>query len=542
MNWTDNLRRWTIRGIYGAILGAGVLGHVHVASAQPTIVNSSAPKNYAKTQSFNLPIRMDPDFRASLTEVRLYVKAPGGAWRLQEAGSPLLGEFQCRVQGDGEYWYTLQTVDRAGKASFTDINTEPPSQRVIVDTQAPAIQVHTSNTPEGDLCLRCTIVDANADPASLKAVCKTGAGELPLEMLPNQPGTFRVRPEMLKHPILVMGMDMAKNVGTKEVSLRDLIGTTASVNSSPKSATDVNVLSGLSPEKGPAPAPLQTLDAPPRLDQAPRVNNNTPAPAPTPIVPMDISNQITPMPTPIEPKTITQLPSPAELQNKVASPAPVASENTQRPAGATQLLNTINASIEYRLDQIGSSGVGKVEIYMTPDNGQSWHRLGDDADKRSPAEVRLPGDGVYGIRICVTNGNGFGGKAPIRGDAPQCTLEVDTTTPFLQLRSAELLHSAGQVELRWNATDKNLGSEPVTLSYRTGATGPWQVIARNLKNDGLYRWTFPRDAAGGQLFFKVEVTDQAGNVAQDISRQPVVIDVSEPRATVVGVSGSGRQN
>jgi hypothetical protein len=201
------------------------------------------------------------------------------------------------------------------------------------------------------------------------------------------------------------------------------------------------------------------------------------------------------------------------------------------------LLNTTNASIDYRLDQVGPSGVGKVEIFMTPDNGQSWHRIGDDADKKSPAEVRLPGDGVYGIRICVTNGNGFGGKAPIRGDAPQCTLEVDTTNPFLLLRSAELLHSAGQVEIRWNATDKNLGSEPVSLFYRTSADGPWQVIAKGIKNDGAYRWAFPRDGAA-QIFFKIEVTDRAGNTAQAATGQPVLIDMTEPRVTVTGVTGS----
>ena len=36
----------------------------------------------------------------------------------------------------------------------------------------------------------------------------------------------------------------------------------------------------------------------------------------------------------------------------------------------------------------------------------------------------------------------------------------------------------------------------------------------------------------------LEVTDQAGNMSQDVSRQPVVIDMTEPRATVVGVTGS----
>src|SRR4029077_12944560 len=115
----------------------------------------------------------------------------------------------------------------------------------------------------------------------------------------------------------------------------------------------------------------------------------------------------------------------------------------------------------------------KVDIFMTPDNGQTWHRLADHSGKQSPADIQLPGDGVYGLRIVVSNGNGFGGAAPIRGDLPQCTIEVDTTSPFVQFRSADVMPSNGHVEIRWNATDKNLGSEPVTLSYRTTPNGPW---------------------------------------------------------------------
>src|SRR5262249_52612440 len=87
--------------------------------------------------------------------------------------------------------------------------------------------------------------------------------------------------------------------------------------------------------------------------------------------------------------------------------------NTSKHSGSPhQLINTTQATVEYRIDQVGPSGVGKVEIYMTPDNGQTWRRLSEDTAKRSPATITLPGDGVFGIRMVVSNGNGFGGKAP----------------------------------------------------------------------------------------------------------------------------------
>jgi len=41
-----------------------------------------------------------------------------------------------------------------------------------------------------------------------------------------------------------------------------------------------------------------------------------------------------------------------------------------------------------------------------------------------------------------------------------------------------VLASTGQVELRWNATDKNLGNAPVSLFYRTGQDGPGKSSPR----------------------------------------------------------------
>ena len=507
-----------MRTIHGAVLAAALCGSVSVTMAQNSTTAPAAQKNYTKSLTFDLPVRMDADFRATLSEVRLFVKAPGAPWKLQEQGpAQTTVKFQCRTPQDGEYWYTLVTVDRAGRATPADVNLEPPSQRVIIDTTVPIIQVQTGNTPDGDLCLRCTVLDANPDHATLKAVCRTETGDITLEIVPNQPGCFRVRgPEMLRFPVVVSVRDLAGNLGTKEVNLRDMIG--AAFNPAPaKTPADI-ALTGVRPElKGVPPQPINSVETPMQKSETPMQKPETVHRVETPPVPQ-------PQPPAIH-EPINKLPAP-----------PI--ENTQRNATSHQLINTTNASIEYRIDQVGPSGVGKVEVYMTPDNGQTWHKLGEDTDKRSPGDFNLPGDGVYGIRIVVTNGNGFGGKAPVRGDAPQCTVEVDTTSPFIQLRSTDLMPSTGHVEIRWNATDKNLAAEPVTLSYRTRTDGPWQVIARNVRNDGMYRWAFPRDA-GGQFFFKAEITDQAGNLSQDVTRQPVVIDMTEPRATVVGVSGTG---
>src|SRR5262249_7797078 len=40
-----------------------------------------------------------------------------------------------------------------------------------------------------------------------------------------------------------------------------------------------------------------------------------------------------------------------------------------------QVLSTTRCSLDYHIDQVGPSGVGKVEVWMTGDQGASWKRL-----------------------------------------------------------------------------------------------------------------------------------------------------------------------
>ena len=532
MKWTSSLRRWTMRSIHAAILGSALLGSASLAVAQAPSTASVKTSNahYTKSQTFDLPVEMDPAYRATLTEIRLYVKTPTSAWALQDKGTAELKRFNIRVAQDGEYWYSLVTVDRQGRTNPSDVNMEGPSQRVIVDTTPPLIRVQSGTTPEGELCLRCTVEDANPDYTTLRAVCKTGKADIPLESVPNQPGAFRVKSgELMQYPVMISAMDMAKNESTKIVNVRDMIGTTLSpAAKSPPEALQPVGRTEQPKEVTPLPPPrfsdLPPVVTPPSEKSAGTKVEQTVSRLDFPPLQPDRP----PLPGVQEVKTVQEAPTKA--------PQPAAVPN---PSGVPhQLINTTHATVDYRIDQVGPSGVGKVELYMTPDKGQTWHRLSEDVAKRSPASINLPGDGLYGIRIVVSNGNGFGGRAPVRGDASHCTIEVDTTSPFVQLRSTELQAASGHVELRWNATDKNLGAEPVSLFYRTRPDGPWQVIARGVKNEGVHRWAFPREA-GGQFFFKIEVTDLAGNIAQDVSRQPTLIDITEPRATVINVSGSG---
>jgi hypothetical protein len=214
--------------------------------------------------------------------------------------------------------------------------------------------------------------------------------------------------------------------------------------------------------------------------------------------------------------------------------APPAIERGVKPAGR-RIINTTSAQIDYRYDTVGPSGIGKVEVYMTVDRGVSWTKLGDDADKQSPANVKLPGEGVFGIRLAITNGNGFGGRPPQLGDQPQLFVEVDSSAPYVALQPAAIVPNIGAIDIRWTAKDANLTAEPVTITYRTRPDASWQPIAHNIKNDGVYRWALPRDLAA-QLYLRIEVADMAGNISKAESPTPILLDQTELEATVVDVT------
>lgn len=537
MDLLQPLGRWTVRTLRMLTLTAAVAGSVQAASAQaPTAprTQSALPKCiYTKTSEFKLPIQMDEKTRASLDRVCLYVKSGNADWVRQETGSPALPYFIYRVPRDGEYWFTLTTIDKSGRMSPADVSQEPPSLRVLVDTKAPMIDVQPWTSPQGELCVRCNVIDIHPDAGSLKAVAKLPAGDRPLQPFAGQSGVFRASgPELLSAGIMISASDLSGNTSTREVRLRDLLASTVQATPSQPSTLPISPSAPTTTVSAKTNIPMTTNELPP-----PSVD--LPAPPPLPVVPAVTLPQSPQMISPASnvmpmldtnPRTEPSLPAVTSLRSDLDLPPRTA------PAGARQIINTTRAILDYRIDQVGPSGVGKVEVFLTSDQGQTWQKIGDDADRRSPVEFDLPGEGLFGIRLAVTNGNGFGGTVPQRGDAPTCLIEVDTSAPFVQLRPIDAIIANGALDIRWQATDKNLSAEPVSLYYRSRNDGPWQVIARGVKNDGLYRWTFPRDASA-QFFVKVEVTDLSGNTARAETPNPIVLDMTEPRATVVGVTG-----
>src|SRR5262249_6797020 len=80
------------------------------------------------------------------------------------------------------------------------------------------------------------------------------------------------------------------------------------------------------------------------------------------------------------------------------------SEDVLSSEASHTLINSTHATLAYQIDQPGPNGVGRVEVWMTRDKGQTWQFLCLDPDRSSPVEIDLPGDGLYGLSLAVGNG------------------------------------------------------------------------------------------------------------------------------------------
>jgi hypothetical protein len=514
---------WAKRvGLFALALAVGLTIR-QAGRAQPS---APAPggKMYTNKQQFRLPFNMSDSDRAKLREVQLYVKAGDEGWTCKEIGQPNQTHFSFKAPHDGEYWFNIVTVDKNGRATPTDVSREAPALIVVVDTQPPEVNVTVppgTNHGAEDL-IRCSVRDANPDPAALKVEAQA----------PDK--SWRVLEPVIGNPELYHCPDAATWNGMVRVTATDRAG-----NSSVREAG-----SPVSTAAAPAAAQPPAEANPPRTEsRSDKTALSEPEASPGssrfPVLPSGPPNQGTGPALP--PPNGPALPAPGPTNLPPVPPVTGTPSAMSTPTGHDtapgnrQIVNNPNTVLEYRIDQVGPSGVGRVEVWMTGDEGHNWQKLCDDPDKRSPVEFRLPGEGLFGLCLVVTNGLGVGDPPPGKGTAPDYWIEVDMTKPNAQLLSARpgMNEDAGTIFVTWTASDKNFGPEPIDLYYAVQKDGPWQPIARGLKNDGAYRWRAPLEV-GSTFYIRLMATDRAGNTTVSDSPQPVLLDMSHPKAVVTG--------
>ncbi len=220
-------------------------------------------------------------------------------------------------------------------------------------------------------------------------------------------------------------------------------------------------------------------------------------------------------------------------------------------------INYLTFDVGYEVESHGPSGISRVDLWVTRDDGRTWLKWSQHDGKGSTVRVNLnvptnpQPEGAYGFRIVPVSGAGLSEREPTAGDTPDLRVVVDITPPQLDLfPPVSDPSNTDTLIIQWKATDKNFAEDPITIEWSDKPTGPWQPVAsggdivqavagttpvlRRLPNTGQFAWRVPAGLSP-RVFLKVSARDAAGNVREVITRDPILVDLVKPRAKINGI-------
>jgi hypothetical protein len=140
----------------------------------PGLILGQAPSavetTFANKREFRIPFNPGPNAQ-NLKQLQLFVSADQGkSWASSAIVAPDQQRFHFLADRDGVFWFAVQTLDLKGNPFPPTMDGVPPSLKVVVDTQPPAVQVQPLAPRPGEVGVGWTIRDDNFDPALAGAV------------------------------------------------------------------------------------------------------------------------------------------------------------------------------------------------------------------------------------------------------------------------------------------------------------------------------------------------------------------------------------
>lgn len=481
---------------------------------------------YTNKSQFRIPFHYDADDlqRLDAREIRLLVSRDRGrTWQPSQTVAPTAGKFQFQATGDGEYWFCVRTLDGRNRL-YPDGPAEAGLQ-VIVDTSRPRLHLNLRSPERGKVQLTWSASDEHLDPAQLQLeYMQPGVSEWqPLTVVPIAEGQHEWSvPQAGLVSVRGTIADLAKNTVREQTSvqvqaLRPGVAPPRAPEQrqpiagpvvTPRSDTALTL-----PKEFPGGASPRTA----RAKDAPRIGRSdgetaTVAKAPNVEPPQIRGNFVSHRADDAEPE-------------RAASSSPENSRPSNQAGGPRRrVLGSYKFQIGYRLHDADASNISSVELYITDDGGKTWYHYPSATDKKSPAQVEVSKDGVYGFTLGVRDAAHPSGDAPQNGDAPAMEVVVDTVPPTIEFTQAKRLEGAGsgRIRLAWRYADDYPAEKPVTLFYSPTGQAPWQPICDPLENTGSFDWTIGADLPE-RVYVRIEARDQAGNVEVVQSPRPLYV-------------------
>lgn len=477
----------------------------------PALAQSGNPVA-TRERTFRIPFRVDPIERQRLIEVQLhYSNDRGATWRHYATARPDETSFAFNSERDGEYWFTVRTLDQERRLYPPTLSGVAPGLRVAVDQTPPLVSARGLSPVSEQVGVAWEVDDDRLDLESLVVEYRvTGSADwksVAIDKLARSEARFNPL-ERGPLEIRVRVRDRAGNEGAKLVVLNSPAGIPAKATNE---SGDARFLSRSSAPPDVSP----DFQRPSRPRFTPLAENAAPS-TPT-------TNSAPPRANPPPP--------PKEEVRPNAPPQPI----------NARLVNSTRFGVNYSVEDLGKSGLSSVTLYYLDPRTWTWESYGEDEDRESPFLVEVDGEGVYGILLIAKNGAGVGEDPPTAADRPQSWIEVDLTPPEIDLFPPEpgIGSAAGILSISWTVSDRNLAPKSINLFYAVSASGPWTKFASEIKNTGRYQWRIPEEAPY-KFYVRLEASDRAGNVGRADTERPVIVDLARPRLKITGVEANDK--
>ncbi len=489
--------------------------------------------------------------------VRVFVSWDRGkTWHFYDERKPEDGKFRFQPRQDGEFWFATQTVDRSCKTDSAE--PRQPQLRLVIDTQKPQLLAQPSVARAGEVTLNWSVADASLVPTTLKIEYQDAAGSGPWQAVEVDPRGVKSGQGQMTGRVL-----FEPKVAGKAINLRAEVGDAAGniayftqrlSLAMPRSAAAGSLRAAPPPDRtathwptenpftepGTAPQtePLEPAVKIPQVVDNPHARQDRLASSSSPPRREGEAREGEAPAEPLPPPG----PGAGDRESGVGAQEPLQSavrpqtESITPPQGTRPRLTASRRfTLDYDVETVGPEGLADVELWGTSDGGGTWTKWGSDPDKQSPMDVEVNGEALYGFKVVIVGKSGLASNAPQAGDAADIWVGIDLTRPTARLVAAAYGqgNAAGKLDIRWEAADANLASRPVTILISDQPDGAFTPIAAGLPNSGQYYWDFdPRSPR--LVYLRLEVRDDAGNVAVDQLTEPIKIEGLQPMGRIRG--------
>jgi hypothetical protein len=544
------------------------------------------------SRTIKLPIEYKKD-RKSIRQVLLYVARNGeNTWYQEGFVTPDKDAFVYVAKDDGVYWFKMVIEDLKGNKDPADLTRDPPDLKMVIDTVAPQIRVTNARRQGEEIVVEWGVEDKFPNDAETKVHFRSadGKGYWQEVTLPANSRTGVKFPCGTGEAVAVRitAADVAGNRTevTKDFPAAGAAQPTTALSSPgatatpaggvPPAGTGVGAITITPPTDITPIGPASPVAPGPVAPAAPAAPVPPPVAAAPPMMPL--VQPVPPPAAPVVPITPYQPPAagpaPGTMQplatvDPKAPPAPPT--HGTAPVGAwsgasptvevtrAQAINYPRFDLGFDLEQRGPSGISRVDLWVTRDEGKSWQKWSQHDGKGGAVRVALDVrenaqlEGNYGFRLVPVSGAGLSEREPAPGDAPDLRVVLDVTPPQVDLfPPVSDPNSPDTLILQWKATDRNFGDDPITLEWGESPAGPWKPVAsaggdpvvqatavaapvvKRLANTGQFGWRVPAGVPA-RVYLKATARDAAGNVKEVVTREPILVDLTKPRAKINGI-------